>query len=267
MSTISPNRTLSGHVSFKASVSQALQMAKRGVIKASRTPEQFFDVTLQPVLFTVMFTYIFGGAIAGDPLSYLAFFVPGILVQTIITTTVVTGVQLREDMDKGVFDRFKSLPISRMAPLTGALLADTLRYTLGTTITFLTAFVMGWRPAGGAGAVVLAGALMVLAAWCLSWVFAFFGLTARSATAVQGISMLILFPLTFLSSAYVPTDTMPDWLQAFVEINPLTHLINGFRSLLDGDGVTTDIWGALIGAGVVVLVFAPLTLLQYKRRS
>ncbi len=267
MTTLTPSPALNSRVSPVASISQAFSMGWRGLIKMTRTPEQLIDVTVQPILFTVMFTYIFGGAISGSPLNYLAFFVPGILVQTVITTTVVTGVQLREDMDKGVFDRFKSMPISRFAPLTGALLADTVRFALGTTMTFLTALVMGWRPAGGPGAIILAGLMMVVTAWCLSWIFAFFGLTARSVGAVQGISFLVLFPLTFLSSAYVPTKTMPSWLQAFVEVNPLTHLINGFRTLLDGGGVNADILGALVGALVIVAVFAPLTVRQYKRRS
>ena len=132
-------------------------MAYRGLLKIRRTPEQLFDVTLQPIIFTLMFTYIFGGAIAGDVQSYLPILIPGILVQTVLTTSSVTGTQLREDMDKGVFDRFKSLPIARIAPLAGALLADTIRYLIATTLTFVMGYIMGYRPAGGIGGVVAAG--------------------------------------------------------------------------------------------------------------
>jgi hypothetical protein len=147
--TITPAsaRSLKNHVSIGQSVRNSLSMAARGLIKMRRTPEQLIDVTVQPIVFTVMFTYIFGGAIAGSVADYLPFLLPGILVQTVITTSVVTGVQLREDMDKGVFDRFRSLPIARVAPLAGALLGDTVRYALATTITFATGYIMGYRPA------------------------------------------------------------------------------------------------------------------------
>ena len=194
-------------------------MAARGLIKIRRTPEQLVDVTVQPILFTLMFTYIFGGAISGNVTNYLPVIIPGILVQTVITTSVVTGVQLREDMDKGVFDRFRSLPIARIAPLSGALLADTVRYTIATTLTFAMGYVMGFRPEGGLGAVVVAGLLVIVCSWAISWIFAFFGVIARTASSVQGVSLLILFPLTFLSNAFVPSNTMPSWLQWFVDIN------------------------------------------------
>ena len=140
-----------GGTGLAAAVRQSFTMAYRGLVKVRRTPEQLFDVTLMPIVFTVMFTYIFGGAIAGDVGSYLPIIIPGILVQTVITTSVVTGIQLREDMDKGVFDRFRSLPIARIAPLAGALLADTVRYAIATAITFTVGIVMGLRPAGGVG--------------------------------------------------------------------------------------------------------------------
>ena len=134
-----------------------------------RTPEQFADALLQPVLFTVMFAYIFGGAIAGGVQGYLPFFIPGILVLSVITTTVMTGMQLREDIDKGVFDRFRSMPIARSAPLAGALLADTIRYAIATVMTCLTGFAIGWRPAGGIVGVILAGMLVIACSWAVSW--------------------------------------------------------------------------------------------------
>ena len=203
--TITPgrSRTLKNHVSIAQTVQNSFSMAYRGLLKIRRTPEQLIDVTLQPIIFTLMFSYIFGGAIAGSVADYLPTLIPGILVQTVVTTSVVTGVQLREDMDKGVFDRFKSLPIARIAPLAGALLADTVRYAIATTLTFTMGFVLGYRPEGGIGYVVLAGLLVIVCSWAISWIFAFFGVIARSASSVQGISFLVLFPLTFLSNAFV----------------------------------------------------------------
>lgn len=259
--------TTPNQVDPAASVRHSLTMAWRGLLKIRRTPEQLFDVTLQPIIFTLMFTYIFGGAISGDVQSYLPFFIPGILVQTVITTSVVTGVQLREDMDKGVFDRFRSLPIARIAPLAGALLADTVRYAIATTLTFAMGLVMGWRPDGGFPGVLAAGLLVVASSWAISWIFAFFGVIARSASSVQGISMLVLFPLTFASNAFVPADTLPGWLQSFVDVNPVSHLVTAARSLtMTGDWTVDALW-AVLGAAVVVAVFAPLTVRAYMRRA
>ena len=267
--TITPAsaRSLKNHVSIGQSVRNSLSMAARGLIKMRRTPEQLIDVTVQPIVFTVMFTYIFGGAIAGSVADYLLFLLPGILVQTVITTSVVTGVQLREDMDKGVFDRFKSLPIARIAPLAGALLADTIRYTIATTLTFTMGFILGYRPAGGLGFVVIAGLLVIVCSWAISWIFAFFGVIARSASSVQGISFLVLFPLTFLSNAFVPAETMPEWLQWFVNINPVSHLVTAVRELANNGVWGPDAWLALLGAAVIVAVFAPLTVRAYMRKA
>jgi len=242
-------------------------MAYRGILKIRRTPEQLFDVTLQPIIFTLMFTYIFGGAISGDVVSYLPVIIPGILVQTVITTSIVTGVQLREDMDKGVFDRFKSLPIARIAPLAGALLADTIRYTIATVLTFTMGYIMGYRPDGGLEHVAFAALLVIVCAWSISWIFAFFGVIARTASSVQGISMIVLFPLTFLSNAFVPVDTLPNWLQWFVNVNPISHLVSAVRQLTNFGTVGWDFTISLIGAAVIVAIFAPITVRAYMRRT
>jgi len=248
-------------------VSQSLTMAYRGLLKVRHTPEQLIDVTLQPVIFTLMFTYLFGGAVAGSVGGYLPLIIPGILAQTVITASVVTGVQLREDMDKGVFDRFRSLPIARIAPLAGALLADTVRYMVATTITFLTGLVMGWRPEGGFGGVALAGLLVIVCAWALSWIFAYIGVIARSATFVQGVSFMALFPLTFLSNAFVQVDTLPGWMQAFVTVNPVSHLVSAVRGLANEGLVTADVGWTLLSAAVVVAVFAPIAVRAYLRKA
>jgi ABC-2 type transport system permease protein len=260
-------RTLTNRVSLRETLSHTLTMAHRGLLKIKRTPEQLFDVTLQPVIFTVMFTYIFGGAIAGDVQDYLPIIIPGILVQTVISTSIVTGVQLREDMDKGVFDRFRSLPIARIAPLSGALLADTVRYLIATTLTFAMGYLMGLRPGAGLGGVISAALLVIVCAWSLSWIFAFFGVIARTASSVQGISLLILFPLTFLSNAFVPVDTMPDWLQWFVNINPVSHIVTAVRDLVNSGSIGADLGWSLLGSAVVVAVFAPLTVRAYMRKA
>jgi ABC-2 type transport system permease protein len=267
--TITPpsERKLRNHVSFSQTIANCFTMAYRGVLKIKRTPEQLIDVTLQPIIFTLMFTYIFGGAISGNVQAYLPIIIGGILVQTVITTSVVTGVQLREDMDKGVFDRFKSLPIARIAPLAGALLADTIRYAIASTLVFTMGFIMGYRPGGGLGNVIGAAVLVICCSWAISWIFAFFGVIARSASSVQGISFLILFPLTFLSNAFVPVKTMPDWLQWFVNLNPVSHLVTAVRDLANNGTFGSDAWLALLGAAVIVAIFAPLTVKAYMRKA
>lgn len=259
-------RQLSNHAGIGQTFSNTLVMAYRGLRKMRRTPEQFFDVTLQPILFTLMFTYIFGGAISGDVQAYLPIIIPGILVQTVITTSLVTGTQLRDDMDKGVFNRFRSLPIARISPLAGALLADTIRYGIATTLTFIMGYIMGLRPEGGILSVIAAGLLTILCAWCLSWIFAFFGVIARNAQSVQGISMLVLFPLTFLSNAFVPVKTMPTWLQVFVNANPVSHLVSAVRELVNQGAIGSDFWLSLAGALLIVIIFAPLTVRAYMRK-
>ncbi|MEO5534841.1 MAG: ABC transporter permease [Pseudolysinimonas sp.] len=264
---LAPTRELKNHVSLVETIRQSLVMAYRGLLKIKRTPEQLFDVTLQPIIFTVMFTFIFGGAISGDVSSYLPYFIPGILVQTVITTSVVTGVQLREDMGKGVFDRFRSLPIARIAPLAGALLADVIRYAIATTITFIVGMLIGYRPAGGFVGVLLTALLVIAVAWSLSWIFAFFGTIARTAASVQGISFLVLFPLTFLSNIFVPVDSMPAWLQAFVNVNPVSYLVTAARDLSNTGSAGIEVVWALLGALTVVLIFAPLTVRAYMRRT
>lgn len=267
--TITPphERNLKNRVSLRQTAANTITMAYRGLLKIRRTPEQLADVTLQPIIFTIMFAFLFGGAIAGNVQAYLPILIPGILSQTVITTSVVTGVQLREDMDKGVFDRFKSLPIARIAPLSGALLADTLRYAIATTITFVVGFLIGYRPEGGIGFVVLAGLLVVVCAWAISWIFAFLGVIARTAASVQGISFLVLFPLTFLSNAFVPVKSLPQWLQWFVNVNPVSHLNTAVRDLANHATFGSDAWIALIGAAIVVVIFAPLTVRAYMRKA
>ncbi|MFI9847912.1 ABC transporter permease [Nonomuraea sp. NPDC051941] len=252
-------------VSMGETIGQTLTMAWRALKKMRRNPEQFFDVTLQPILFTAMFAFIFGGAIAGDVESYLPLMIPGILAQTVLTTCMATGTQLREDMEKGVFDRFKSLPIARIAPLAGPMVADLVRYTIAATLTFGMGLVMGYRPGGGAGGVLAAILLAIFTGWSLAWVFTWVGTIARSAQAVQGISMMILFPLTFLSNAFVPIETLPGWLAAFVRFNPVSHLVTATRDLANSGLVSGEVAWTLLACLIVIAIFAPLSVRSYKR--
>ena len=254
------------HVSVAETVTQTLALAWRATKKMRRNPEQFFDVTFQPLLFTAMFAYIFGGAISGDVSSYLPLIVPGILAQTALTTCMATGVQLREDMDKGVFDRFKSLPIARISPLAGPMVADLLRYTIAASLTFGAGIAMGYRPGGGVLGVAAAMLLVIVAGWSLAWAFTFIGTIGRSAQSVQGISMMILFPLTFLSNAFVPAETLPDWLEAFVKVNPVSHVVTAVRDLANDGAVTGEVGWALLGCAAVIAIFAPLSVKSYQRK-
>lgn len=253
-------------VSLQETVSQTMTLAWRATKKMRRNPEQLFDVVIQPLLFTAMFAYIFGGAISGDVESYLPLMIPGILAQTVLTACVATGVQLREDMDKGVFDRFKSLPIARIAPLAGPMTADLIRYTLATVLTFAVGLAIGYRPGGGFLGVVAAGLLLILCGWSMAWIFTWVGTIGRSATGVQGISLMIMFPLTFLSNAFVPADTMPGWLEAFVNVNPVSQVVSAARDLANDGNVTMHVLYALIGCAVVIAVFAPLAVRSFRKR-
>ncbi|WLP91691.1 ABC transporter permease [Gordonia sp. NB41Y] len=244
---------------------QSLTMAYRGVLKIRHNPEQLFDVTIQPIIFTLMFTYIFGGAISGNVNAYLPVIIPGILVQTVVMTSIVTGTQLREDMDKGVFDRFRSLPISRISPLSGALLADVIRYGVATVLTVTMGVIMGWRP--DVWGVIASAVLVMICSFAVSWIFALMGCVMSKASAVQGISMLIMFPLTFMSNAFVPVETMPGWLQAFVKVNPVSHLVTAVRELTASGHAGIHVVWALLGAAVIVAVFAPLAVRAYMRNT
>jgi ABC-2 type transport system permease protein len=247
-------------------VGQTLVMAWRALKKMRRNPEQFFDVTIQPLLFTAMFAYLFGGAISGNVQSYLPLLIPGILAQTVLTTCMATGVQLREDMEKGVFDRFKSLPMARIAPLAGPMVADLVRYLIAASLTFLTGIVIGYRPGGGVLGVLGAILLAIFTGWSLAWIFTWIGTIAKSARSVQGMSMLILFPLTFLSNAFVPVSTLPGWLAAFVKVNPVSHLVSATRDLANHDAISAEVGWTVLAGLVVIMVFAPLSVRSYRRQ-
>jgi ABC-2 type transport system permease protein len=258
---------VSNRISLEKTVANSLTMAYRGILKLKHNPEQLFDVTVQPILFTALFAYIFGGAIGGNVHDYLPVLIPGILVQTVILTSVVTGTQLREDMDKGVFDRFKSLPIARISALAGALMADMVRYALATTLTIVVGLIIGYRPEGGVVGVVVAGLVIVICSFAVSWIWALVGVTGKSAAGVQGISMMVMFPLTFMSGAFAQVSTMPGWMQAINHANPVYYMVNAARALMNGNVYGSDLVYSLVGSVVVIAIFAPLSIKAYMRRA
>jgi ABC-2 type transport system permease protein len=261
-----PGAGLSPHVGLRATLSQTMTLAWRATMKMRRNFEQLFDVTIQPLLFTAMFAGIFGGAVSGSVTGYLPVIIPGLVGQTVLTACVATGVQLREDMDKGVFDRFKVLPISRIAPLAGPMVADMLRYAIASTLTFATGIALGYRPGGGVLGVAGAIVLGIVAGWSLAWIFTWFGTVGRTAQGVQATSLMVMFPLTFLSNAFVPTSTMPGWLRAFADANPVSHVITAIRDLANNGQITADTGWALLGCAAVVAIFAPLSVRSFTRK-
>jgi oleandomycin transport system permease protein len=254
-------------------MNDSLILARRTVTKMFRNPEQFLDVTLQPIIMTVLFVFIFGGAVAGNTAGYLPFVIPGIIVQTIMFTSLTIGVNLNTDIQKGVFDRFRSLPIARSAPLFGAVLGDIVRHTIAVLVTLGFAAVIGFRVTTSWYELLFAIVLIIVFAVSLCWVSVFIGMLARSSGAVQGLSFLIVFPLTFGSSTFVPAKTLPDWLQGWVAINPVTHVIEAMRGLLSGPSALAageTLGGQLLwvlgSCIVLVAVFFPLATWAYRRK-
>ncbi|MTD16210.1 ABC transporter permease [Nakamurella sp. YIM 132087] len=243
-------------------------LAKRSLIKTWRTPEALIDVTIQPVIFLLLFTYIFGGAIAGgSQATYLQFLLPGLLGQSIAMAGVALGQNLNADIEKGVFDRFRSLPIARSAPLVGAVVADFARYLILCVITLGVGYLMGFRVETSFLAAVAAVGLSIAFALCFCWISVFVGMIARTAGAVQGIMFLLVLPLSFGSNTFVQTDTMPGWLQAFVNVNPISHLVSTVRGLMVGGPVAENLWWTLGWMAVLLVVFVPLALRGYRRRA
>ncbi len=239
----------------------------RALLKIKHVPEQLFDVLITPFVFTVMFTYLFGGALAGSPQAYLQFLLPGIMVQSVIFTTIYTGVTLNTDIQKGVYDRFRSLPIWRPAPLVGAMLGDSVRYTISTIVVLVMGLVMGFRPEGGALGVLLAWLLLLVFAFGWGWVFTTLGLLLRAPSAVMTVSFLVLMPVTFASNVFVDPATMPDWLQVIVSVNPVTHMVDAARALMRGESALGMVGLTLITPAVLTLVFGPVAGVLYQRRA
>ena len=246
----------------------ALVLAKRNLIKMVRTPEQFIDVTLQPVIFLMLFVYVFGGALShGSQHDYLQFLLPGLLGQTIAMTSITIGQNLHADIDKGVFDRFRSLPIGRAIPLLGAVLAEFARYAIVCAVTIAFGYLIGFRIATDPLKLLAGVGLAICFAASFAWVSVFVGMTVRSAGAVQGVMFLFIFPLSFGSNTFVRVSTMPGWLQAFVNVNPLSHLVSAVRGLMLGGPVGAQVGWTFAWCAGLLAVFFPLALRGYIRRT
>ncbi|WKN50201.1 ABC transporter permease [Nocardioides sp. Arc9.136] len=248
-------------------VSASVTYGWRALLKIKHVPEQLFDVTMFPIMFTLMFTYVFGGAMAGSPGEYLQYALPGILTQTVVFITMYTALTINTDIEKGVFDRFRSLPVWRPALLVGALLGDTLRYAIASLVVLAVGLAIGYRAPGGVLGVLAAVVLLVLFCVSLTWVWLIVGLKVRTPNAVMGTSMMVLFPLTFVSSVFAPPETMPGWLQSFVDINPITLLVEAARGLMNDAADAGDILVVVLMSVAITAVFAPIALRLYNHKT
>jgi ABC-2 type transport system permease protein len=244
----------------------ALTFGWRGMLKVKHVPEQLLDVTVTPVMFLLLFTYLFGGAIAGSTSAYLDYTLPGLLVMSVLFTTVYSGVALNTDLTKGVVDRFRSLPIWRPAPLLGSLLGDSVRYVIAGTVIIVVGVALGYRPDAGVAGALGALALVVIFSFGLSWVFCVLGLLLRSPNAVMNAGFMGIFPLTFLSNVFVDPSTLPGPLEAFVDVNPISILATACRSLMDGAPDGEAIAVSIAVAVLLAAVFLPITTRLYRSR-
>jgi ABC-2 type transport system permease protein len=261
------HRVLSGTARPAApgALSASVTLGWRALLKIKHVPFQLFDVTVFPLMMTLMFTFLFGGALAGTPRAYIQFLLPGILVQTIVFITVYTGVGLNTDIDKGLFDRFRSLPIWQPAPVVGALLGDVLRYSIAGAMVIGLGLILGFRPGAGVPGVLLAVGLVLVFAFSVSWIWIVVGMLVRTPESVMTTSFLFLFPLTFVSNIFVDPATMPGWLQSVVAVNPVTHLVTASRGLMHGGVALKDVAWVFAASAAIVAVFAPLSMRMYRK--
>jgi len=248
-------------------VSASLTFGWRALLKIKHVPEQLADVIGIPILFTLLFTYLFGGALAGSTSNYLQDLLPGTLVMTLLLVSVYTGVGLNTDITKGLFDRFRTLPIWRPAAVVGALLGDAARNTLAAAIVIAIGLAMGFRPDGGPTGVLAAIALLLVFSFSLAWAWTALALVVRTPSAVSNVSLLLVFPLTFASNVFVDPHTMPGWLRTFVDANPVSRLVTAERGLMDGSATAAQLGVVLLASAMLVLVFAPLTMRLYRNKQ
>ena len=248
-----------------SAVSAVITLAWRALLKIKHVPFQLFDVVVTPIMFTILFTYIFGGALDGTPGRYIQYLLPGVVVQTIIFITVYTGVGLNGDIKKGLYDRFRSLPMWQPAPIFGALAGDVIRYSVASTIIILIGLLIGFRPGGGLVGVVAAVGLVLVFAFALSWLWIIVGMLVKSPESVMTTSFIFLMPLTFASDIFVNLSTMPPWLQAAVGRNPVTYLANASRKLMHGQPAGSDIAWVLVASAVILAAASPIAMRLYRK--
>ncbi|GAA0532629.1 transport permease protein [Saccharopolyspora subtropica] len=247
-------------------LSNSLAFGWRAMLKIRHVPEQLIDATAFPIMLTLTFTYLFGGAIAGSSAAYLQYLLPGIMTTSVLLITMYTGVSLNTDMSKGVFDRFRTLSIWRPAPIVGYLLGDLVRYLITAVVIMVVGLILGFRPAGGLGGVAGGIALLLLFSFAFSWIWTMFGLLLRSEKSVMGVSTMLLFPLTFVSNVYVDPETMPSWLTVVVDVNPVAHLVSAIRAAVAGRWDGVEIAWVLASCVVLVAVFGTATMRLYNRK-
>lgn len=250
---------------LRDNVSDTLVLARRSLMRIPRAPDLLLSFTVQPIMFVLLFVYVFGGAIVTPGYEYVDFLMPGIIVQTMAFGGFVTALGLAEDLRKGLVDRFRSLPMSRAAVLVGRTIADVGTNTISLAIMIAVGLLAGFSFGAPAYDVAAGIGLMLLFGYAFSWVFAFIGLTASSAEASQSIGFILIFPLTFVSSAFVPVDSMPAALQAFAEVNPFTTTVDAMRALFLGAPAGNAVWGATLWAIGIAALFATLSVTRYKR--
>ncbi|HZP50760.1 ABC transporter permease [Actinocrinis sp.] len=262
------DRGVSGRVSVAEWLRHSGTMIRRNLLSIKADPEELMDVTIFPLIMTVLFTYVFGGAMKNSvDGNYLEYLVPGILAQMLTFGTMYTGIKLSNDFSKGVIDRFRSLPIARSAVLNGHIVAALLRLLIAAVITTASAVALGFRVHTSPLAFLAGIGVLMTLGLAISWVAVYIGSTAKTPQAVQGVGQLVLFPMMFASSIFAPTTTMPGWLQAFVKINPLTTAADSARALMIGEPAFHAVWVTLVWSAGLTAVFAPLAVRAYKRRS
>jgi ABC-2 type transport system permease protein len=251
---------------FAASASDTFVLAKRNLKRIPRQPDLLVAYTIQPVMFVLLFVYVFGGAIDSGKFDYVDFLMPGIIVQSIAFGGFVTALGLSEDVQKGLIDRFRSLPMSRAAVLTGRTFSDIALNCLSLVVLFSVGFIAGFNfIEASAGEIVLGIVLVLLLGYAFSWIFALVGLFSSSPETANALGFTLIFPLTFASSIFVPASTMPDGLRQFAEANPFTTISDAMRSLWIGTPANTDVWMSFVWCGVLILVFAPLAVSRYRK--
>jgi ABC-2 type transport system permease protein len=251
--------------SIAMSVSDTLVLAGRNLKRIPRQPDLLVAYTVQPVMFVLLFVFVFGGAIDSGPFDYVDFLMPGIIVQSIAFGGFVTALGLSEDVQKGLIDRFRSLPMSRAAVLTGRTFSDVVLNCLSLVVLFTVGFAAGFNFIdASAGEIVLGIVLLLLLGYAFSWIFALVGLFSSSPETANAIGFTLIFPLTFASSVFVPASTMPDGLRQFAEANPFTTISDAMRSLWIGTPAHTDVWMSFVWCSVLIAVFAPLAVSRYR---
>lgn len=241
-----------------------LIMAERNLLRLPRNPDLFTAFTLQPIMFVLLFVYVFGGAINTPGYDYVDFLIPGIIVQNIAFGGFMTAMGLAEDLNRGLIDRFRSLPMSRAALLAGRTFSDIATNLLSMTVLVVTGLIIGFSFDASVGEILLGVVLLLFFGYAFSWVFAFLGMLVTTPEAANSLGFMLVFPLTFISSAFVPTESMPDGLQWFADVNPFTVVVNAMRALWLGAPAGNDVWGAFVWAAVIIAVFAPLAVWRYR---